>query len=168
MELWRAGLSARSFDRLRVTGFFNYVQLSTNVLLTVKTTSELPAAAETIMGHAANNRIFLFYGDMGAGKTTLIKSLCSFIGTTDVVTSPTFALVNEYRTEKDKIYHFDFYRLKDQTEALDMGYEEYFYADAWCFIEWPEKIPDLIPLHYTAISIKVANDGSRHINVENF
>lgn len=138
------------------------------MLLTVQSLTNLPAAAQAILTHAANNRIFLFYGDMGAGKTTLIKSLCRFIGTADTVTSPTFAIVNEYRTEKDKIYHFDFYRLKDQTEALDMGYEEYFYADAWCFIEWPEKIPDLIPAHHTTVSIKALNDGSRQISVENF
>jgi len=138
------------------------------VLLTVQTISELPAVAEAIIGQAANNRIFLFYGDMGAGKTTLIKTLCSFLGTTDTVTSPTFAIVNEYQAAKDKIYHFDFYRLKNQTEALDMGYEEYFYGGAYCFVEWPEKIPDLLPQHYTSISIKALSDGSRQINIENF
>jgi tRNA threonylcarbamoyladenosine biosynthesis protein TsaE len=138
------------------------------VLLTVQSISELPAAAEAIITHAANNRIFLFYGDMGAGKTTLIKTLCSYLGTVDAVTSPTFSIVNEYRAATEKIYHFDFYRLKDQTEALDMGYEEYFYAGAYCFVEWPEKIPDLLPPHYTNVRIKVLNDGSRQINIENF
>jgi tRNA threonylcarbamoyladenosine biosynthesis protein TsaE len=138
------------------------------VLLTVQSLAELPAAAEAIIGHAANNRIFLFYGDMGAGKTTLIKTLCSVLGTEDAVTSPTFSIVNEYQVAKNKIYHFDFYRLKNQTEAMDMGYEEYFYAGAYCFIEWPEKIPDLLPPHYTNISIEVLNDGSRQINIENF
>jgi len=138
------------------------------VLLTLQSLAELPAAAEAIIAHAGNNRIFLFYGDMGAGKTTLIKNLCSFLGTADTVTSPTFAIVNEYQTASDKIYHFDFYRLKNQTEALDMGYEEYFYAGAWCFIEWPEKIPDLLPLHYTRVSIAALGDGSRQIDVENF
>nr|WP_216650591.1 tRNA (adenosine(37)-N6)-threonylcarbamoyltransferase complex ATPase subunit type 1 TsaE [Mucilaginibacter sp. SG564] len=129
--------------------------------------ADLPAVAEAIIAHAGNNRIFLFYGDMGAGKTTLIKSLCSFLGTEDTVTSPTFAIVNEYQRPEDKIYHFDFYRLKDQTEALDMGYEEYFYAGAYCFIEWPEKIPDLLPDHYTRISIKAVNNGLREVNMEN-
>lgn len=138
------------------------------MLLTLQSLAELPAAADAIIGHAGNNRIFLFYGDMGAGKTTLIKSLCSFLGTNDNVTSPTFAIVNEYQTTGDKIYHFDFYRLKNQTEALDMGYEEYFYAGAWCFIEWPEKIPDLLPQHYTRVSIAALGDGSRQINIENF
>jgi tRNA threonylcarbamoyladenosine biosynthesis protein TsaE len=137
------------------------------MLLTVQSLAELPAAAEAIITHAGNNRIFLFYGDMGAGKTTLIKSLCSVLGTADTVTSPTFAIVNEYHTGKDKIYHFDFYRLKNQTEALDMGYEEYFYAGAYCFIEWPEKIPDLLPEHYTTVTINALSDGSRQINMEN-
>jgi len=135
--------------------------------LTILSISNLPQAASAIIEHGGNNRIFLFYGDMGAGKTTLIKELCKALGTTDNITSPTFSIVNEYHTAKDKIYHFDFYRLKDQTEALDMGYEEYFYAGAWCFIEWPEKIPDLLPEHYSNISIKVLSDGSRQVNIEN-
>ncbi|HEY9195807.1 MAG TPA: tRNA (adenosine(37)-N6)-threonylcarbamoyltransferase complex ATPase subunit type 1 TsaE, partial [Mucilaginibacter sp.] len=89
------------------------------------------------------------------------------LGTSDNITSPTFSIVNEYHTAKGKIYHFDFYRLKDQTEALDMGSEEYFYSGAYCFIEWPEKIPDLLPLHYTTVRLAVLEDGSRHITVEN-
>ncbi|QEC77312.1 tRNA (adenosine(37)-N6)-threonylcarbamoyltransferase complex ATPase subunit type 1 TsaE [Mucilaginibacter ginsenosidivorax] len=135
--------------------------------LTISSISNLPQAARAIIEHAGNNRIFLFYGDMGAGKTTLIKELCKALGTTDNISSPTFSIVNEYHTAKDKIYHFDFYRLKDQTEALDMGYEEYFYAGAWCFIEWPEKIPDLLPEHYSNITIKVLDDGARLVSIEN-
>ena len=104
---------------------------------------------------------------MGAGKTTLIKSLCDALGITEPVTSPTFSIVNEYRGGGKIIYHFDFYRLKTQTEAYDLGYEEYFYSDAWCFIEWPEKIPDLLPDHYVRISIKVTGENSRQIMVEN-
>ncbi len=88
--------------------------------------SQLPAIAYEIIAFAPNSRIFLFYGDMGAGKTTLIKSICECLGTTEPVISPTFSIVNEYIGANDKIYHFDFYRLKNQTEALDMGYEEYF------------------------------------------
>src|SRR5471030_1127233 len=124
------------------------------MLLTTTSPAELPGVASEIIAFAADTRIFLFYGEMGAGKTTLIKSLCESLGTTETVTSPTFSIVNEYIGEGHKIYHFDFYRLKNQTEALDMGYEEYFYSDAYCFIEWPEKIPDLLPLHY--ISVKIA------------
>ncbi len=128
--------------------------------------NQLPAIASEILSLAKDSRIFLFYGDMGAGKTTLIKSLCECLGTTETVTSPTFSIVNEYIGNSNKIYHFDFYRLKNQTEALDMGYEEYFYSDAYCFIEWPEKIPGLLPEHYISIKIKVTGDNSREINIE--
>lgn len=104
---------------------------------------------------------------MGAGKTTLIKNLCAELGVVDAVTSPTFSIVNEYAGSNGPIYHFDFYRLKDQNEALDMGYEEYFYSDNYCFIEWPEKIGGLIPQQYTGVRIQVTGDGSRQITVEN-
>jgi len=103
---------------------------------------------------------------MGSGKTTLIKSLCEVLGVKESVTSPTFAIVNEYEGSSAKIFHFDFYRLKNQTEALDMGAEEYFYSGNYCFIEWPEKIPDMLPAHYISISLKVLNDDSREISVE--
>src|ERR1700748_3798676 len=103
---------------------------------------------------------------MGAGKTTFIKSLCEILGVVGGVTSPTFAIVNEYAGSDTKIYHFDFYRLKTQTEALDMGAEEYFYSGNYCFIEWPEKIPDMLPLHYVRINITALADGSRQISVE--
>ncbi|MEO6148972.1 MAG: tRNA (adenosine(37)-N6)-threonylcarbamoyltransferase complex ATPase subunit type 1 TsaE [Mucilaginibacter sp.] len=137
------------------------------MLLTATSISQLPQAAAQILSHACSNKIFLFYGDMGAGKTTLIKELCAALGVEDAVTSPTFAIVNEYHGKHNKIYHFDFYRLKNQTEALDMGCEDYFYSGYHCFIEWPEKIPDLLPQHYTRISISVLNDGSREIRVTN-
>src|SRR6185437_3854058 len=136
------------------------------MLLTTSSISQLPGIASVIIKFAENARIFLFYGDMGAGKTTLIKSLCEHLGTTEPVTSPTFSIVNEYVGKNSKIYHFDFYRLKNQTEALDLGYEEYFYSDAWCFIEWPEKIPGLLPPHYIKINIQVSSDGAREISIE--
>ncbi|MCR8559258.1 tRNA (adenosine(37)-N6)-threonylcarbamoyltransferase complex ATPase subunit type 1 TsaE [Mucilaginibacter sp. BJC16-A38] len=133
------------------------------MLLTATSLTQLPSLASEIISFAKANRIFLFYGDMGAGKTTLIKSLCECLGTTEPVTSPTFSIVNEYIGTKNRIYHFDFYRLKNQTEALDMGYEEYFYSDAYCFIEWPEKIPDLLPDHYIEVKITTLPDNSRQI-----
>jgi len=136
------------------------------VLLTISSVSGLPSAASAIFEYATSNKVFLFYGDMGAGKTTLIKSLCASLGSNDVVTSPTFSIVNEYIGASDKIYHFDFYRLKNQAEALDLGYEEYFYSGAYCFIEWPEKIPDLLPPRYIRVDIKVLNEGSRQIVIE--
>ena len=104
---------------------------------------------------------------MGAGKTTLIKSLCEKLGVNDSVTSPTFSIVNEYKGADGPVYHFDFYRLKDQNEALDMGYEEYFYSGNYCFIEWPEKIANLIPDSFTGVRIHVSDASSRQITVEN-
>ena len=138
----------------------------TPMLLTATSLTQLPSIASEIISFAKDTRIFLFYGDMGAGKTTLIKSLCESLGTTEPVTSPTFSIVNEYISTENRIYHFDFYRLKNQTEALDLGYEEYFYSDAYCFIEWPEKIPDLLPAHYININIKALDDNSRQIIIE--
>jgi tRNA threonylcarbamoyladenosine biosynthesis protein TsaE len=137
------------------------------LLLNVSSIFQLPVTASEILSFAANTRIFLFYGEMGAGKTTLIKHLCEHLGTTEPVTSPTFSIVNEYiGAAGQKIYHFDFYRLKNQTEALDMGYEEYFYSDAFCFIEWPEKIPDLLPDHYISIKINLLKNNLRQIIIE--
>jgi len=103
---------------------------------------------------------------MGAGKTTLIKAICEYLGVTEPATSPTFSIVNEYEGRDERIFHFDFYRLKNETEALDMGYEEYFYSGAYCFIEWPEKIPNLLPEHYVSIKIEVTGDNSRQITAE--
>ncbi len=136
------------------------------VILNASSLTDLPIIAQKIIDHAGNNRIFLFYGDMGAGKTTLIKELCNALGSTDVITSPTFSIVNEY-AGPNKIYHFDFYRLKNQNEALDLGAEEYFYSGNYCFIEWPEKIPDLLPNNYMRISIEANPNNSRKITIDN-
>ncbi|MCC8425022.1 tRNA (adenosine(37)-N6)-threonylcarbamoyltransferase complex ATPase subunit type 1 TsaE [Mucilaginibacter sp. UR6-11] len=135
------------------------------MILTAKKLSDLSDIASQLIANAGDNRIFLFRGDMGAGKTTFIKSLCEALGVKEPVTSPTFAIVNEYQGTNARIYHFDFYRLKNQTEALDMGAEEYFYSGNYCFIEWPEKIPDMLPLHYISVSLKVLNDDSREITI---
>lgn len=132
----------------------------------VSSLTELPAAAQQIIQFAGKQRIFLFYGDMGAGKTTFIKSLCEVLGVKESVTSPTFSIVNEYRGADATVYHFDFYRLKSQTEAFDMGYEEYFYSGAYCFIEWPEKIDDLLPDSYLKVSIKAISPIAREIIAE--
>lgn len=134
--------------------------------ITLNSLDDLPAAAAKVRDFAAEQKIFLFYGDLGAGKTTFIKSLCAELGVKEPVTSPTFSIVNEYVAGANKIFHFDFYRLKNQNEALDMGYEEYFYSGAYCFIEWPEKIPDLIPSHYLKVGINALPDQSRQLTVE--
>ena len=129
--------------------------------LPVKSIEELKGAAKQLIEFGDKEKIFLFYGDMGAGKTTLIKSLCECLGVRESVTSPTFSIVNEYEGEETRIFHFDFYRLKNQSEALDMGYEEYFYSGNYCFIEWPEKIADLLPPHYIRINIQVLDSNER-------
>jgi len=134
--------------------------------LLVSSLNELDAAAQKITVFAGTQKTFLFYGDMGAGKTTLIKTLCKQLGSEDNITSPTFSIVNEYKAEKNSIYHFDFYRLKNQTEALDMGVEDYLYSGNYCFIEWPERIPDLLPPHYISIKITVADNDIRLLNIE--
>ena len=128
--------------------------------------SDLSAIAQKLLNFVGDDRIFLFHGEMGAGKTTFIKALCAELGVDGPVSSPTFAIVNEYAGTKHRIYHFDFYRLKTQTEALDMGCEEYFYSGDYCFIEWPDKIPDMLPSHYISVNINVLNDNMRKISFE--
>jgi len=134
--------------------------------LSVTSLAELPATAQSLINFAGSQKIFLFYGDMGAGKTTFIKALCQKLGVTDEVTSPTFSIVNDYAGTNASVYHFDFYRLKSQDEALDMGYEEYFYSGDYCLIEWPEKIPDLLPLNYIKVTIQVSDQQTRHFSFE--
>ena len=110
------------------------------------------------------NRIILFNGAMGVGKTTLIKTLSKLLGVKETTSSPTFSLVNEYPLPNNEaIYHFDVYRLKQETEALDMGIEEYLYSGNWCFIEWAEKIPNLIPQEHSIIELKLLPNGKRHL-----
>lgn len=138
------------------------------MILSDVTMQQLPNVAADIIQYDSQNRIFLFYGEMGAGKTTLIKALCQQLGVEGAVTSPTFSIVNEYANKNGRIYHFDFYRLKTQTEALDMGYEEYFYSGEYCFIEWPEKIPDLLPESYISVNIYQQTDRSRKITLDKF
>ena len=136
------------------------------MIVTASSLSDLPQLASQIINFAGTNRIFLFYGDMGAGKTTLIKALCGALGSNDNITSPTFAIVNEYIGVTSKIYHFDFYRLKNQSEALDLGSDEYFYSGDYCFIEWPEKIPDILPDQFIRVNIQVLSDNSRQITLD--
>ncbi|HEY9044466.1 MAG TPA: tRNA (adenosine(37)-N6)-threonylcarbamoyltransferase complex ATPase subunit type 1 TsaE [Ohtaekwangia sp.] len=121
-----------------------------------------PELVKTLSGIPA----WLLYGEMGAGKTTLIRSICKALQVADVISSPTFSIVNEYETEGgDKVYHFDFYRIKNEAEAWDIGTEEYFYSGNRCLVEWPEKIPSLIPAEHAAIAITIEDNTLRTIAI---
>ena len=126
---------------------------------------ELDGIAVALLQAHAQDRVFAFFGNMGAGKTTLIKSLCKHLGVRSPVNSPTFAIINEYiNCQDESIYHFDFYRIKGITEALDIGYELYFYSGNYCFIEWPEKITELLPENCVYVKIEETGlEGERSI-----
>ncbi|WP_461789041.1 tRNA (adenosine(37)-N6)-threonylcarbamoyltransferase complex ATPase subunit type 1 TsaE [Pedobacter sp.] len=129
--------------------------------ITINSPAELHQVAKALMEFAGEQKFFIFDGDMGAGKTTFIKSLCETLGVEDVVSSPTFSIVNEYESEFGPIYHFDFYRLKSLREAYDIGYEEYFYSGNYCLIEWPSKVEELMPDEYIKVQITVTGNEQR-------
>ena len=127
---------------------------------------QLPEIAQEII-NSSKSKTLLFNGEMGAGKTTLIKEISKQLGVEDIASSPTFSLVNEYRTNKgETVYHFDFYRIETEEEAYDMGIEEYLYSDAWCFIEWGEKVQNLLPLEIVNINIDVVDINQRTLEIK--
>ena len=127
---------------------------------------ELVGVAKSLLNDFSDKKIILFYGEMGVGKTTLIKVLCKQLGVEEATNSPTFSIVNEYlSTSQKSIYHFDFYRIEKEEEVFDMGYEDYFYSGNFCFIEWPEKIPNLLPEEVVKVSIELDDDYNRLISV---
>jgi len=131
------------------------------------TLEELPEIAKEVI-KSSKNKVLLFYGEMGVGKTTLIKEIVKELGSFDNVSSPTFSLVNEYHmVNGEKVYHFDFYRINNEYEALDIGVEEYFYSDCWCLIEWPDKVKNLVPLNSVIITITANNDQLRTLELRN-
>ena len=139
----------------------------------IESTEHIREAARTFIELMNGATVFAFYGKMGVGKTTFIKAICEELGVTDVITSPTFAIVNEYEAaphspnhEPETIYHFDFYRVKKVEEAYDMGYEDYFFSGRLCFIEWPELIEELLPTDAVRVSLEEQADGSRLVSVE--
>jgi tRNA threonylcarbamoyladenosine biosynthesis protein TsaE len=121
-------------------------------------------AAREFIRLIGERRVIAFYGKMGSGKTTFIKALCEELGVNDVITSPTFAIVNEYTANEESIYHFDFYRIKKLEEVYDMGFEEYFYSGNYCFIEWPELVEPLLPEDTLRVCISEQPDGSRTVS----
>ena len=135
--------------------------------LNISGLSDLPDVAEEIIASLDRRNVVAFFGPMGAGKTTLIREICAQLGSTDTVTSPTFALINRYDTaEGNPIFHFDFYRIERPEEAFDMGYEEYFYSDGLCLVEWPEKVAELLPDEVMKITITPTSPTKRTITIE--
>lgn len=133
-----------------------------NVTYTLK---DLPAIAESIL-QEAGHKTLLFYGEMGLGKTTLIKEIAKQLGVEEIANSPTFSLINEYQTNtRETVYHFDFYRIENEEEAYDIGMEEYFYRNAWCLVEWPSCVENLLPLESVEIHLSKNKDNSRNIKI---
>lgn len=126
--------------------------------------AEIKKAAQFVIANASKKKVWLLRGEMGAGKTTLVKAIGHELGIVDTISSPTYSLVNEYADQLDETYyHFDFYRIRDEEEAYDIGTEEYFYSGALCFIEWSEKIPSLIPDEYLEININLVSETGRNL-----
>lgn len=137
-------------------------------VIKIENLGDYPVAARTFVEAMKDSRIFAFYGKMGSGKTTLIKSICEELGVEDAINSPTFAIVNEYEERNgNPIYHFDFYRIKTLAEVYNMGYEEYFYSDGICFIEWPELIEELLPEECVRVEIEEEADSTRTVRIIN-
>ena len=158
------------------------------ISIVIKDIDHIREAAREFIEHIGEHRVFAFYGKMGAGKTTFVKAICEELGVDDVITSPTFAIINEYTATPPtaaanssfslrecgvanftlhsslQIYHFDFYRIKKLEEVYDMGYEDYFYSGALCFLEWPELIEDILPDDAVRVSIAEQEDGSRVVS----
>jgi len=129
--------------------------------IAINSTSELTFVAEQLLLFANGEKFFVFEGEMAAGKTTLIKEFCTALGVEDVVSSPTFSIVNEYLSPKGLVYHFDFYRLKNLQEAYDIGYEEYFYSNNYCLVEWPTRVEELLPDTYIKVEISITGETER-------
>ena len=133
----------------------------------IENIEKIREAAREFVANIGDSTVFAFYGKMGAGKTTFIKAVCEELGVEDVITSPTFAIVNEYRSDAsgELIYHFDFYRVKKIEEVYDMGFEDYFYSGALCFIEWPELCEEVLPEETVKVTIEESSAGTRVVTI---
>ena len=135
--------------------------------MVIRDLTSINETAKEFIAQMGDNRLFFFYGDMGAGKTTFIRAICKELGVTESVNSPTFAIVNEYTDREAKpIYHFDFYRIEKEEEAFDFGYEDYFFSGNLCFVEWPEKIENLIPNEGISVYIQEEENGERSVTLK--
>ncbi|RAV98829.1 tRNA (adenosine(37)-N6)-threonylcarbamoyltransferase complex ATPase subunit type 1 TsaE [Pseudochryseolinea flava] len=138
----------------------------TEYVFTAVSAEGLEAVAEKVVEHIDRYKVWIFHGEMGSGKTTLIKEICRKLNVSDVMSSPTFSIVNEYATTgHGKVFHFDFYRIRHEAEAFDIGTDEYFYSDYPCFVEWPEKIPSLIPSAHGVVSVTITSKTERTIAI---
>ncbi|HEX2970294.1 MAG TPA: tRNA (adenosine(37)-N6)-threonylcarbamoyltransferase complex ATPase subunit type 1 TsaE [Bacteroidales bacterium] len=136
------------------------------MIIELKDKRHLPHAAKDLVNFASGKKIFAFYGAMGSGKTTLIKAVCRHLGVIDTVTSPTFTLVNEYKTDKgESVFHIDFYRIRKQEEVFDFGIEEYLTGESWCFMEWPELVQEILPPDILNIKISVGENEERTLTI---
>ena len=133
--------------------------------LTITNIDNINITVKKFISAIGENKVIAFYGKMGAGKTTFIKALCEELGVRDVITSPTFAIVNEYNASTQSIFHFDFYRIKKIEEVYDMGYEDYIYSGNLCLIEWPELIEELLPENTLSVTIEQNADNTRTITL---
>lgn len=137
------------------------------MIIKIDSLKNIADAAKKFLAEAGDRRVFAFHGGMGAGKTTFIKALCSELGVTEVVASPTFAIVNEYMAQNgEPVYHFDLYRVKTMDEACDFGCEDYFYSGSYCFIEWPELVEPLLPDDTVDVCITVDDEGHRAVELK--
>ncbi len=134
--------------------------------IVIKDKRHLQSAVKKLMEYCAGSKILAFYGPMGSGKTTIIKAICEAMGADDIISSPTFTLVNEYRTKSgEALFHIDFYRIRKTEEVFDFGIEEYLAGDSYCFMEWPELVEDILPPSTIRIRITVGDDGSRVLSL---
>lgn len=134
--------------------------------ISIPSLDRIDDAAQQFVAQIGLRRVFAFYGSMGAGKTTFIKAVCKQLGVSDAVTSPTFAIVNEYASDMGPVYHFDFYRIKNLAEVMDIGFEDYVYSGNLCLMEWPELIEELLPENTIKVNISVAEDGVRAVTMD--